>query len=103
MGFHDLIRKGDGDGNPVDGRDQGIPLYLGIPDPWIHLLVLILEIPVLTDRLRRHAITFGELLVSGLVDEVRTAETDEGHLQKRVLDEEARHDARDGHQVILDT
>ena len=30
MGFHDLIRKGDGDGNPVDGRDQGIPLYLGI-------------------------------------------------------------------------
>ena len=87
MCFHNLIRQGDGDGNPIDGRNQGVPLYLGIPNSRIHLLILILEITVLTGRLREHFVTFGQLLVSGFVDEVRPAQADEGHLQQGVLDE----------------
>ena len=40
--------------------------------------------------------------MTSLVDEVRSAQTDEGHLQQRILDEHARHDAGDGHEIVLD-
>ena len=50
-----------------------------------------------------HPFLLRQLLVTSLVQEVRPAEADEGHLQERVLHEQAGHDAGDRHQVVTDS
>ena len=98
-----LLRKGYRDGNAVKGRNECVSPDLRITDARIHLLVLILEVANLRDGLQLHTFLFCQLLVTGLVEKVCPAEADEGHLQQRVLHEEACHDAGYRHQVVPDS
>ena len=90
------LRKGDGDGDAVHRRDERAAPDLGVTDARVHLLVLVLAV----SHLRLDPFLPGELLVPGLVEKVRTAEADEGHLQERVPDEQSRHDAGDRDEVV---
>ena len=80
MSLQNLFWEGDGDGNAVDGCDHSVSLYLGIPNPGIHRLILVLEEAVLNGGFNGHSVTLCQLLMTGLVQQVRSSEADKGHL-----------------------
>ena len=72
-------------------HDAGIERFVGI--------TLVLRFPVPGGQPLR-PLAF-QCLMPGLVQQVSTAQPDKEHLQQRITDKQARHDARHRQQVVL--